>query len=785
MTVLHEGPFVDLSFIKNAASIPNMSNLEGMGDVMTIGFLSVIMHDARVRSAVVIVQAETTLCRFEDPRMLSGLIGEWTRLSSENRNRCFFLITANDRQQLLEAAERLPIPELRASISHGFDPRRGQSLFQIRGPEILEMNRLILAVKQQTDLDVDMDQLEKLSTWMAEEGINAREWIGRLQGVRRLDLDALRSQGWISAFRDRHSSAQQQLEALIGLEEIKERILEMTAWLSLKQHKKESLDHHPTMHMVFTGNPGTGKTSVARLLGEILHEIGFLRRGHLVEARGSDLVADYVGGTAIKTNQVIDSALDGILFIDEAYVLSEKDRGGYGQEAIDSLLVRLENDRQRLVVIIAGYPSRIEKFLSTNPGLRRRFPKDNRFHFPDFSPLELYQILTRMCREKGLAFPVEVEDSLKEITRHLIRHKDLSFGNAGEIRNLVESIDRRRAFRISRMQLALDAPVILDDLPDDYRKKKTAEVSELKSIIQELDQLVGLREVKSYLKTLAHTISYERLRQQRDPQYQSSSLLTHMAFLGNPGTGKTSVARLIGRIYHSLGLLRKGHCIEVSRVDLVAEFVGQTATKTQEKILEALDGILFIDEAYSLARGSDSDYGQEAIDTLVKMMEDYRERLVVIVAGYPERMMQFMSSNPGLSSRFDQPIVFQDFSIPELQEILCRKAATEGYLLSKDVVASAGRVLEDLKRREATHFGNARAVVQLFNQMKSALATRVIRSKNEHAQEPTDEEMITIVRQDVPGIPLSPPAYPHLSRQAIEASGNLGNQAKKEIYRLK
>ena len=155
---------------------------------------------------------------------------------------------------------------------------------------------------------------------------------------------------------------------------LKKRISELKAWLKIHSSSPEWTQQAPNLHMVFIGNPGTGKTTVARLFGEILFDIGFLKKGHLVETIGKDLIADHVGGTAIKTNALIDQALDGVLFIDEAYVLTEAHRGGFGQEAVETLLARLENDRPRLVVILAGYPSRMRRFLNSDPGLRRTIP---------------------------------------------------------------------------------------------------------------------------------------------------------------------------------------------------------------------------------------------------------------------------------------------------------------------------------------------------------------------------------------------------------------------------
>jgi S1-C subfamily serine protease len=197
-----------------------------------------------------------------------------------------------------------------------------------------------------------------------------------------------------------------------------------------------------------------------------------------------------------------------------------------------------------------------------------------------------------------------------------------------------------------------------------------------------------------------------------------------MVFTGNPGTGKTTVARLMGQLFKALGILRKGHVIETSRADLVAGYVGQTAPKVEAKIKEALDGVLFVDEAYTLSRGDERDFGQEAIDTLVRRMEDYRDRLVVVVAGYPEEMRRFIERNPGLQSRFTRYVGFPDYTLDELLDIFRRMAQEEGFSLSEDAEAQTRQYLGALQQQNPQGFGNGRTVRNLFEEMKERLAER-------------------------------------------------------------
>jgi SpoVK/Ycf46/Vps4 family AAA+-type ATPase len=474
-----------------------------------------------------------------------------------------------------------------------------------------------------------------------------------------------------------------ELENMIGMLPVKEQVRSIAASIEASRLRAEAgyAGGPPMRHFVFVGPPGTGKTSVARTVAKIFYAFGLLETPYVVEAQRADLVGEYLGATAIKTNQLVDRALGGVLFIDEAYGLMNSGDGQadrFGSEAVQTLLKRAEDDRDRLVIILAGYEKEMGAFLSSNPGLSSRF--GTRVKFPSYSAEELVLITELIQRGRGDRMADDARPVLAGLFEDIQRRGAVDeLGNARFARSLAEAAAQARDVRVvggggspSTEDLvtttSADIGKAFDELTARFRGYQAT--PSLEEALADLDRMAGIEPVKRQVHAVTAQLRIARMRQEQG--LPTPPQMRHFVFTGPPGTGKTTVARILARIFAALGLLSRPDVVEAQRADLVGQHLGATAIKTNELVDRALGGVLFIDEAYSLSNtgysGGDA-FGSEAVQTLLKRAEDDRDRLVIVLAGYANEMDRFLATNPGLASRFNQRVAFPSYAPQELAQI--------------------------------------------------------------------------------------------------------------------
>ena len=548
-----------------------------------------------------------------------------------------------------------------------------------------------------------------------------------------------------------------ELDALTGMENVKRSIRENIEYLrfnKIRMDKGFKDDSTMSLHSVFTGNPGTGKTTVVRLLAQIYHSMGLLSRGHVIEAGRAELIAEYIGQTAPKVKKAISDARGGILFIDEAYALmrDENDSKDYGHEAIEIILKEMSDGAGDIAIVVAGYPAEMKTFINANPGLRSRFKQY--FHFDDYLPDELMQIASLALKHEEVTLNEDAEKMLRNYITEQYRNRDRTFGNARLMYGIIDEAKKQMGVRLLKKgdieSLGHEefSTITAGDLQAIFRENNRQKLSlsiqekELKDVMDEMNELVGLQGIK---KEIADMTSLVRFYAETGKDVLNKFSL-HAVLTGNPGTGKTTLARLLGKIYKALGLLERGHVVEVDRQSLVAGYVGQTAIKTSAVLSQAMGGVLFIDEAYALSSGSESDFGQEAVETILKTMEDKRGMFSVIAAGYPDNMDLFLRSNPGLKSRFDRMYSLPDYNADEMMQIAEMMLSRENLKLNTDAVNFIQQYFTGLIAQKDKYFGNARTVRQ---SVESVITKQNLRLASIPASERTGDMLQQVLLDDV------------------------------------
>ncbi|KAG7398349.1 hypothetical protein PHYBOEH_011257 [Phytophthora boehmeriae] len=505
------------------------------------------------------------------------------------------------------------------------------------------------------------------------------------------------------------------LDKLYRMNDIREQLSRLRNEMEVAEREGSALPE--AGHFVFRGSPGTGKTTVARVMAQILHDMGVLATTKLIETSGLDLTAQYVGQTKQKVTEKLGEAKGGLLFIDEAYELG---KGTFGEEAMTTLVAAMTDPSYvGMVIIIAGYPKDMDQMLDRNAGLKSRFARF--IDFPDWEAQDAVIFLSSKAEEENFELEGEAVESLQE-TFTALKTLD-NFGNGRDAMRVWKELLQCRAQRVvnapeeERTITGEDAEKAGENVLVARRGSGVAGkgVAGDDDPLKLLDDLYRMDKIRDQLLRLQVEMAVAEREGTTKPE------IGHFVFRGSPGTGKTTVARVMAQILYAMGALATTKLVETSGNDLTGEYLGQTKIKVTEKLVEAKGGLLFIDEAYDLGKGH---FGEEAMTTLVAAMTDPAYTgMVIVIAGYPADMNVMLNRNAGLKSRFTRFIDFPDWEAEDGVAFLQTKAAKEDIELDTGVEQLLHQAFVELKKLEG--FGNGRDAVRVWKELLQCRAQRV------------------------------------------------------------
>lgn len=483
-------------------------------------------------------------------------------------------------------------------------------------------------------------------------------------------------------------------------------------------------------HMVFTGNPGTGKTTVARLVADMYYTLGIIKSNVIVEKRASDMISHWSGGTPNRVRAIIEEAKNGVLFIDEAYgfVSLKSGNDNKGQQALEGLMQAI--DTESVVMILAGYQDEMDELFGMNPGLRSRIGYN--VHFDDYNIDDLVEILVGKLKERGYT----IDDNAMPILVDCVKGKmaESDFGNVRGIEVLCQRLDEKYKVFVERKGY------------EDDRCLREKHIKSVMPSVREtnIEDFVGIEAIKDKLHSLKKTALYRKQAKKTGLELPPASM--HMVFTGNPGTGKTTAAKLFAQELYNAGVIETNKTVMIEPKDLNGNSKEDGVTIFKKKLRAAKGGILFIDEAYALTnKGTIS--GMKIVEELLTAMIDYKDEIIFIFAGYEEDMSKFMDSNPGLRSRIGTKIYFPDYSPEELLEIFERKCKMIGYTYDTKVLERVERIIKYFHGLD--DLGNARFVENLVSMIVSKKAVNMY---TDEFGDCNTEDLGVIDIEDIPSV---------------------------------
>ena len=533
--------------------------------------------------------------------------------------------------------------------------------------------------------------------------------------------------------------ADRKLDELIGLDKVKDQISRMKNRMKFYGNSRE--ERISGNHMCFLGPPGTGKTTVARIVTKILYDFGYIKENKCVEIDGGYMKSPYVGQTALRAQAILNYSMGGVLFIDEAYMMmdSSGNQGGAGSEATGVLLKCMEDNKNDLVVIFAGYEDNVNRLLASNEGFASRIK--HKIYFPDFTLEELMQIfdLNLSMYSKNGVYTIE-PDARKILEKSFDMERTMpTFGNARVVRNALDmildahadhfmknKIPQDKKYTFVKMDVETYVKLRNKQLQEDARNyiasknmdNSIISFAELKGRTKEgskdpdadLNAMTGLEVVKDEIRQLKAQFDFY------DGKIKTEG--NHMCFLGPPGTGKSTVAGIMTAYLYEMGLIRENRYLDINGDFLRGMYLGHTGKRTEAVIQYCQGMVLFVDEAYLLQQDDTGDnFGQEAIGVLLDAMEKYRKNFVVIFAGYDKEMNAFLNANSGLRSRISKIFHFKSYTANELAKMMQSLAKRDHFKVEKEVWIPLQRYLK--KRIPEPRFGNARFIRSFWEEVKS------------------------------------------------------------------